>query len=86
MANTLYNYVRFLRGTPTAFANLAHKELDTLYFISEADAKVGQLWLGDKLITSSVSEDGVVSYLHALKDVDTSGAIHKSLLGFDAEK
>ena len=29
--------VKFLRGTPQAFANLKHKDNDTLYFIYEED-------------------------------------------------
>ena len=31
-------YVKFMRGTPTAYDNLRTKEADTLYFISETDA------------------------------------------------
>ena len=45
------SYVRFLRGTPNAYRNLSVKNQDTLYFISEANASEGVLYLGDKLIT-----------------------------------
>ena len=37
----IFNYVKFMRGTPTAFANLVHKNEDTMYFIYEPDSKVG---------------------------------------------
>ena len=46
----LENYVKFLRGTPTAYKNLLVKDNDTLYFISETDASTGTLYLGSKLI------------------------------------
>jgi purine-nucleoside phosphorylase len=49
------NYVKFLRGTPTAFAKLSQKDNDTLYFISEANSKRGSLYLGEKLISESVA-------------------------------
>ena len=44
------NYVKFLRGTPTAWSRLGDKNEDTLYFISETGANKGKLYLGDKLI------------------------------------
>lgn len=47
---SLTNYVKFLRGTPSQFERLSVKDKDTLYFISEADAAVGSLYLGSKLI------------------------------------
>lgn len=84
MADALINYVKFLRGTPTAYANLQQKDNDTLYFVSEADADTGALYLGSKLISGSTSSEGVVSYLSQLSDVDTSGAVNNSLLGFDS--
>jgi hypothetical protein len=68
------NYVKFLRGTPTAYNNLATKDSDTLYFIAEKDATVGKLYLGSVCIAGSLNEEGLVDYLSELKDVDTSGA------------
>ena len=47
----LANYVKFMRGTPEAYARLTKKDTDTLYFISEADASDGLLYLGSKLIS-----------------------------------
>lgn len=44
------NYVRFIRGTPTAWANLKTKDDDVLYFITEKGADRGSLYLGSKLI------------------------------------
>ena len=53
--NNSAQYVKFVRGTPTAFSNLANKDGDTLYFISENNASTGLLYLGTKLISGSVS-------------------------------
>lgn len=53
------NYVKFVRGTPTAFNNLATKNPDTLYFVSEANADSGQLYLGSKLISGSTSIESI---------------------------
>lgn len=55
MATTNISYVRFLRGTPTAFNKVVKKDPDTLYFISEANADSGDLYLGSKLITGKSS-------------------------------
>lgn len=79
-------YVKFLRGTPQAFAALPHKEEDTLYFICEKDEEVGQLWIGNRLITQSTDDDSVLNYLNELKDVDTSGARQDQYLGYDAKQ
>lgn len=43
-------YVKFLRGTPEAYARLPHKDSDTLYFIYEEDESTGILYLGSKVI------------------------------------
>lgn len=83
MADILANYVKFLRGTPTAYNNLAQKNADTLYFVAEKDATVGKLFLGEVLISGSTNAEGVVDYLSELKDVDTTGAVQNSVLGFD---
>ena len=42
------NYVRFIRGTPTAWANLKVKDDDCLYFIAEKNSNAGYLYLGDR--------------------------------------
>jgi len=84
MADILANYVKFLRGTPTAYNNLADKDTDTLYFVAEKDATTGKLYLGSVCISGSLNEEGLVDYLSELKDVNTSGAVQNSLLGFDA--
>lgn len=54
------NYVKFLRGTPTAYANLVKKDDDTLYFIYEKDKSNGVLYLGSKLIADS-TDSGIPS-------------------------
>jgi hypothetical protein len=59
------NYVKFLRGTPAAWADLATKDTDTLYFISENNAERGRLYLGPKLIS-----DGLITQIHNLSDLE----------------
>lgn len=80
----LANYVKFMRGTPEAYARLTKKDTDTLYFISEADASDGLLYLGSKLI----SGDGDIlsnSSIDQLKDVFIKeNLVNKSLLVYDA--
>lgn len=73
-------YVKFIRGTPTAFEKLNPKASDTLYFISEAGATTGKLYLGNKLISggeASISELGQI-IINAVKAND--------VLVYDAEK
>jgi hypothetical protein len=48
-------YVKFFRGTPFAYENLAFKNEDTLYFISAEGEKIGKLYLGDKLISDNIN-------------------------------
>jgi hypothetical protein len=47
----LKGYVKFLRGTPAAWADLAVKDSETLYFISDTNGSRGKLYLGSKLIS-----------------------------------
>ena len=49
------SFVKFVRGTPTAYNNLKQKNPDTLYFIAENGAQSGKLYLGNKLIGGSVT-------------------------------
>lgn len=75
-----------MRGTPEAFAKLATKDKDTLYFISAEDAEDGVLYLGSKLI-SGEGDNLSVSSIDALKDVLISeDLLDKSFLTYDAEK
>ena len=62
------NYIKFLRGTPTAWAKIpeADKDKDTLYFISETNGKTGQLYLGPKLIIGEISN---INNIGDLQDV-----------------
>ena len=76
-------YVKFLRGTPKAYENLAVKDSDTLYFISEADNLDGILYLGNKRIGGT--GDLSIASIDELKDVLISeGLSDKSLLVYDA--
>ena len=74
------NYVRFIRGTPTAWANLKVKDDDCLYFIAEKNSNAGYLYLGDKLISGSggggsgvdASILGRIERLEKKQDLDTN--------------
>lgn len=76
------NYVKFVRGTPLAYEK-ATKYDDTLYFIHDADANEGSLYLGTKLIAGSGA-----NFLYELNDVyiDQDTAIEAgSLLSYDVD-
>ena len=68
MAEIISNYVKFRRGTPEAFANLIHKDSDTLYFIYEEDELTGELYLGSKLIAGAGEINGATT-LAGLTDI-----------------
>lgn len=70
------NYVKFVRGTPTAFENLATKNADTLYFVSETNATSGKLYLGSKLISGSTD-------ISSLGDIIISSLGDKDILVYD---
>lgn len=77
----LTNYVKFRRGTPASYAALATKDADSLYFISEKDALQGVLYLGDKLISGSLTANVT---LNDLADVLLSNNVSaNSLLIYD---
>ena len=71
------NYVKFIRGTPTAYTNLLNKDADTLYFIAAAGASSGTLYLGDRII-------GGASSLSQLGDVILSAVGNRQILSYDA--
>lgn len=60
-----------MRGTPAAFAALAQKDIDTLYFIAEPTALEGALYLGNKLIAGNGAPgvSGDLSELLSLNDL-----------------
>lgn len=70
------NYVKFVRGTPTAFTNLVDKNADTLYFISETGATSGKLYLGSKLISGSTD-------IGSIGDIIISSVGDKDILIYD---
>ena len=78
------NYVKFQRGSFNAFKKLAHKDLDTLYFIYEEESNESSLYLGERLIASSA--DIGVTHLHELLDVVIEDAAEKQFLTFNGEK
>lgn len=97
MANNegiMTNYVKFLKGSPTAYASLAKKDENTLYFVFNQDQppssdtyqRTGKLYLGDILVATNVSEDGtnIVDSLAELIDVDVRGLSNGQVLVYDA--
>ena len=79
------NYVKFLRGTPSAFAALTKKDPDTLYFITATDATVGKLYLGDILVAGNVTPDGtnIIDSLGELIDVNLAGLQSGQVLSYN---
>lgn len=78
------HYVKFMRGTPSAYDALKVKNEDTLYFIYEQDQAEAMLFLGNKLIAGGDADFSVTS-IDALKDVLlTENITDQSLLVYDA--
>jgi hypothetical protein len=79
------NYVKFLRGTPSAFATLETKDKNTLYFISAVGATVGKLYLGDILVAGNVTPEGdsIVDSLGELIDVNLAGLKTGQVLSYN---
>jgi hypothetical protein len=85
----LAKYVKFLRGTPTAYKNLAVKDSDTLYFIYEQDESNAVLYLGDKLIAGFNGEGpgSIVTKMSDLQDILlTENISDHSFLVYNAEQ
>ena len=78
-------YVKFLRGTPTAYNNLSPKDANTLYFVAETNATSGLLYLGTKLISSDTGGgSGGATSLSQLTDVFFNGELkNKSFLMYE---
>lgn len=67
----MINYVKFLKGTPSAFSALQSKDKDTFYFIAEENASYGKLYLGDILIAGDVASDDS-SFIDSLEELATA--------------
>lgn len=76
-----------MRGTPEAFAKLAVKDRDTLYFICAEDATDGLLYLGEKLI-SGEGDNLNTSSINDLLDViiNNDDLVNKSFLTYNKEQ
>ena len=83
------SYVKFLRGTESAFNKLTTKDNDTLYFVyTSNDASKGSLWLGNKQIvtgTDGSGSDTTKIDLGDLKNVlmSEAGVKDKDILSYD---
>lgn len=87
MPESAIAYVKFLRGTPVAYKNLATKDEDTLYFISNPGDITGQLYIGDKLVSADTTpSEGVAQYLSDLRDVTTAGVQGNEVLAWSSEE
>lgn len=71
------NYVKFLWGTPESYKNLQTKKADTLYFIAEADSKIGELYWGERLIASAVKS------LNDLENIIVDNIANDCVLAYD---
>ena len=78
-----FSYVKFMRGTPDAY-KASTKDNDTIYFVAEKNAKTGQLYLGETLLAGDADQDHIISRLNDLLYVDTKGAKHNQVLGYDS--
>lgn len=83
MADIISNYVKFRRGTPTAFAKLENKDPDTLYFIYEESDLDGELYLGSKLIAGSGEINGATTLADLTDTLITTGLNVDSFLIYD---
>ena len=61
-------YVKFLKGTPSAYESLSVKDENTLYFIFEEQAKTASLYLGDILVAGGAPVEGAKN-LSDLEDI-----------------
>lgn len=82
---TTPNYVKFTRGTPTAYENLQNKDPDTLYFISEKDEDTGILYLGTKIIAGGSSGVSVTSLKDLTDVLIGENIVNNSLLVYDED-
>ena len=81
----LPNYVKFQRGSLTAYNRLSQKDENTLYFVYESpSSSTGSLYLGDKLISNNVGGSGV-NNLSELADVIVTGAQTGDFLVLNSE-
>lgn len=70
-----------MRVTPNAYKRLQSKNNDTLYFVIESDSSTGSLYLGNKLISESLTN------FSELKDVLISENLQDGhILAYNAEK
>lgn len=77
------NYVKFIKGSLSAFNKLTHKDSSTLYFITDKESGELRLYLGETLISSNDVKPEQLS-LNELLDVTLGEAISEgSILTFN---
>ena len=88
MSEQVFNYVKFLRGSPEAYAALKPKDTDTLYFVHSEGASVGKIYLGEILVAGNVAPDGsnIVNKLEDLIDVNVAGLQSGKVLGYNGSE
>lgn len=83
-------YVKFMRGSLAAYNNLAEKDDDTLYFLSDSINQEGSLYLGTRLISGpcAIPEGGnIATSLAKLEDVNLDPTLDwDALLVYDKVK
>lgn len=75
-------YVKFMRGSTTAYNNLKNKDDDTLYFLSDSVNEEGSLYLGSRLISGPCATPGGGQGAVNLKDL--SDVMITENIDFDA--
>lgn len=77
----LPDYVKFFRGTSEEFKKIK-KDRNTLYFICDPGDPTGDLYLGDKLISSCKSND---LSLEDISGINIDKVLPDDVLSYDAE-
>jgi hypothetical protein len=75
------HYVKFLRLDSEEYKKLRYKDNDTLYFVSDADEYLVELYLGNKLIAGdNGTSEGGVHLLSQLKDISLNELVDRDVL------
>lgn len=82
-----YNFVKFQRGSEAAYGRLRVKDPDTLYFVyKNPEDKMGNLYLGDKLISGGSDTTIIPSSFANLSDANIIDPVNTQIISYDAEQ